>query len=108
MQPLLLHSVVSTRPLQAQPLASPSGNPGDSLIPAAHQQLAELLVSEMGNSAAPLLEAVIACCPSSKCDVAQQSTHATPLSDIEDHASQLLSKCPGAVPLPLSLSMTKP
>jgi hypothetical protein len=108
MQPLLLHGKVSTRPLQAQLLASPSGNPDDSLIPTAHQQLAQLLVSEMGNSAAPLLEAVIACCSSSKCEVAQQSTHAIPLSDIEDHASQLLSKCPGVVPLPLSLLMTKP
>ena len=101
MQPLLFYSKVSTRPLEVQSLAPPSGNPDDSSIPAAHRQLAELLVSEMGNSAAPLLEAVIACCSSSRGEVAQHSTHAISPSDIEEHASQLLNKCPGAVPLSL-------
>ncbi len=89
----MLFSKVAQRPSDAQLPTVPHVG----AFPAAHRQLAALLVEELGSGAAPMLEAVLLCCSTFTGEGGGDSRH----REVENDASRLLNQCPGASPLPL-------
>jgi hypothetical protein len=88
----MLFSKVAQRPSDTQPPTLPDVG----AFPAAHRQLAALLVEELGSGAAPMLEAVLLCCSTFTGEGGGDSRR----REIENDASRVLNQCPGATPPP--------